>query len=86
MKSKEHTDKETAINEDVRELVIARIDAQVPSNLRLSIGSYGGMNKEEMIRHVKEGDEVGKQIVNSHLRFLKAQSSGKVTKALVLAE
>jgi len=39
-----------------------------------------------MIEHVKKGDEVGKQIVKSHLRFLQAQSSGKITKALISAE
>ena len=76
----------TTISEEARELVIARIDAQVPSNLRLSIGSYKGMTKEEMIQHVKEGDEVGNQIVRSHIRFLQAQSSGKITKALVSVE
>lgn len=77
---------DTAISEEARELVIARIDAQVPSNLRLSIGSFKGMTKEEMIQHVKEGDDVGNQIVRSHIRFLQAQSSGKITKALVSVE
>jgi hypothetical protein len=83
---KDNSNKNDKISEETKTLVIARIDAQVPSNLRLSIGSYGGMTKEEMIEHVKKGDEVGKQIIGSHLRFLQAQSSGKVTKALVLAE
>ena len=83
---KDNSNKNDKISEETKTLVIARIDAQVPSNLRLSIGSYGGMTKEEMIEHVKKEDEVGKQIIGSHLRFLQAQSSGKVTKALVLAE
>ena len=83
---KDNSNKNDKISEEAKTLVIARIDAQVPSNLRLSIGSYGGMTKEEMIEHVRKGDEAGKQIIGSHLRFLQAQSSGKVTKALVLAE
>lgn len=83
---KDSSDKDNEVSEEAKILVIARIDAQVPSNLRLSIGSFGGMTKEQMIEHVKEGDEVGKQIINSHLRFLRAQSSGKITKALISAE
>jgi len=83
---KDNSNKSDEISEEARTLVIARIDAQVPSNLRLSIGSFGGMTKEQMIEHVKKGDEVGKQIVKSHLRFLQAQSSGKITKALISAE
>lgn len=74
------------INEEIKQLVIARIEAQVPSNLRLSIGSYGSISKGEMIEHVKKGDEIGKKIVESHLRFLRAQASGKLTKALTSIE
>lgn len=74
------------INEEMKQLVIARIDAQVPSNLILSMGSYGKMSKDEMILHIKNGDEIGKRIVESHIRFLRAQASGEVTKALVSLE
>lgn len=84
--NKENSYKTREISEEAKNLVIARIDAQVPSNFRLSIGSFGGMTKEQMIEHVKNGDEIGKQIINSHLRFLQAQSSGKITHALVSAE
>ena len=83
---KDNSNVDNEVSEEEKTLVIARIDAQVPSNLRLSIGSFGGMTKEQMIEHVKEGDQVGKQIIKSHLRFLQAQSSGKITKALVSAE
>ena len=86
MKDKDNTKKDAAILEYEKKLVIARIDAQVPSNLRLSIGSYGRLSKEEMIRHVRAGDETGRQIIDSHLRFLRAQSEGRITKALVSTE
>lgn len=71
------------ISETVKNSVIARIDAQVPSNLKLAMGSYGGMSKEEMINHVRKEDEIGKQIVKRHLQFLRAVASGELTKALV---
>lgn len=75
--------KDVEINETIKEVVIARIDSQVPSNLKLAMGSYGGMSKEEMIDHVKKGDEIGKQIIERHLLFLRAVASGELTKALI---
>ncbi|MBS3089142.1 hypothetical protein J4402_05230 [Candidatus Pacearchaeota archaeon] len=86
MKNKINSEREIETSEEAKKLVIARIDAQVPSNLRLSIGSFGGMSKEEMIEHVEKGDEMGRQIIKSHLRFLHAQSTGKITRALISAE
>jgi len=77
---------EVSLNEEMKQLVIARIEAQVASNLRLSIGSSGSLSKEEMISHIKSGDEIGKRIVESHLRFLRAQISGQVTRALISIE
>ena len=52
---KDNSNKTDELSEEAKTLVIARIDAQVPSNLRLSIGSFSGMTKEQMIEHVKEG-------------------------------
>ena len=81
MENKKDT-KEFEVNERMKEIVVARIDAQVPSNLKLAMGGYGSMNKEEMIEHVQKGDEIGKQIVKRHLLFLKSLASGEFTKAL----
>jgi hypothetical protein len=78
--------KNTESNERIKEIVIARIDAQVPSNLKLAIGSYGGMSKEEMIEHVKREDDIGKQIIKRHLLFLKSLASGDFTRALASIE
>ncbi len=74
--------KDEEINQDVKDTVIARIEAQTPSNLRLFIGSSQGMNKEEIINHVKSEDEIGRLIIKSHLSFMKALISGEVTKAI----
>ena len=80
--SKQKESENDEINEKVKEIVIARIDSQVPSNLKLAMGNYRGMTKEEMIEHIKKGDEVGKQIVKRHLLFLRSLASGEFTKAL----
>ncbi|MFA4952992.1 MAG: hypothetical protein WC584_02110 [Candidatus Pacearchaeota archaeon] len=82
MKEKENEE----INEEIKKLVIARIDAQVSSNLRLSIGSHGSLSKEEMIERVKKGDEIGKKIIKSHLTFMRSLANGEITKALVSIE
>jgi len=75
------TQKNKPINEDLKKLVIIRIEA-APSNWKLSIGSFGSLSKEEIIDHIMKGDEIGSQIVNSHLAFLKAVASGEFTKAI----
>ncbi len=75
------TEENKEINEELKEVVIMRIEA-IPSNLRLSIGSEESLNKEQMIEHVRKGDETGKQIINSHLSFMKAIARGELTKAL----
>lgn len=74
--------KDQKIEEEIKELVITRIEAQLPSHLKLSIGSSGSMTKEEMIEHIKKGDEVGQKIINSHMAFLKALVNGELVKAI----
>lgn len=70
------------ISDEIKKLVIARIDARMPSNLKLSIGASGSLSKEEMIEHVRKGDEEGVQIVNMHLNFIKAVTSGDLIKEI----
>ena len=79
MKERSQSDKENETDERIKELVLARIDAQVPSNLRLFIGSSNGMNKEQIMEHVRKGDAVGKQIIQMHINFMKAVVKGEVT-------
>ena len=79
---KEIVSKELELNEKLKELVIARIKASMSQNLKLSIGSDGSLSKEQMIDHVKEGDTIGKRIVETHLNFMRAQATGQLTAAL----
>jgi len=74
------------IPEKVKELVITKIEANMPSHLQLSIGSHGSLNKEQMIKHIQKGDEIGKQIVKAHMSFLKAIASGELAKSLASIE
>ncbi len=71
------------ITKDIKDLVITRIMAQMPDNLKLCIGNEKeSLNSSQMIEHIKEGDETGRQIIQSHLNFLKAQASGALISAL----
>ena len=69
------------LTEDVKELVIARLDI-MPSNYKLSIGNQGTFTKEELIKHVKEGDSVGSQIAKMQYSFIKALTTGKLMEVL----
>jgi len=60
---------------EIKEIVIARLDA-MPSNKRISIGSFGEFTKEELIKRVKENDPVGKKIIEIELEFLRAIKEG----------
>jgi hypothetical protein len=67
-----------SVNEKLKELVITKINAELPSNLRMSMGSEGVLTKEDMIKHVRAGDKQGKQIVDMHVNFIKALVSGEL--------
>ena len=65
------------ITEEIKELVIARLDA-IPSNKKISIGNYGEFTKEELIDGVRSGSEVGKKIIEVELEFLRAFKQGVI--------
>ena len=67
----------SGIPEDVKELVVLRLET-FPSNRKVSIGSYGEFTREEMIKHVKNGDRIGQKIVEVELEFLRAMKEGIV--------
>jgi hypothetical protein len=69
------------INQETKEVVIMRIES-MPSNLKLSIGNNQSLTKEEMIQHVQDEDPTGRQIINSHISFMKAIARGDFTKAI----
>ncbi len=59
------------VENDIKELVIARLQT-LPPDVAISIGSDGEFNKNELIAHVKEDDEIGKQIIEVEMDFLRA--------------
>ena len=63
------------ISDDLKELVIARLDV-LPPDKKISIGSSGDFTKEELIECVEMGDDVGQKVAELELTFLKALKEG----------
>ena len=76
---------EETISEDIKELVIARLDI-LPTDKKISIGSYGDFTKSELIERVKKEDEVGQKVVELELTFLRALKEGILLKELLTPE
>lgn len=68
-------------NEEIKELVLARINV-MPPNYKLSIGDKGTFRKDELIDHIKNGDDIGNQIISMQMNFIKALTSGELINAL----
>lgn len=64
-----------ASDEEIKELVIARLET-LPNDKKISIGSSGEFSKDELIRHIKRGDPIGKKIIQVEMEFLKALKEG----------
>ena len=69
--------KEEKIQEDLRKLVIARIEAS-SEDLRIAIGGENDYSREELIKSVQSGDDLGQEIINSQLEYLRDMASGKL--------
>ena len=76
------TQKFNKIDPEIKKLVIWRIDTSVPQNFKLSIGNKGSFDKKELKEHVEKEDEIGLEIINMQLKFIKDLSSGKVSNVL----
>ncbi len=60
---------------EIRELVVLRLEA-MPENFKLSMGSAGQFDKQELIERVKSGDEVGKKVIQIQLNYLRSLKKG----------
>jgi hypothetical protein len=66
-----HTD----VDKDIQDLVIARLQT-LPDGVELSIGSEGDFTKDELINHVRQGDDVGQKIIELEMSFFRSFKSG----------
>lgn len=59
---------------DVRELVKLRL-MSTPSNIRISIGSFGDFDRDQLIREVEKGTAAGNAAVRMELTFIRKMPS-----------
>ena len=55
---------------DEWKIVRARIES-MPSNMRLSIGGMGSFDKNQLLQHVDDRDEIGQLLVKMHFNYLR---------------
>ena len=75
--------KKEGIPEDLKDLVIARLDVLSPHK-KIHIGSVGEFTKDELIECVKNGDETGQKIAEIELAFLRALKEGTLLEDLLI--
>lgn len=64
------------LKEQLQKLVLERVSI-MPKTLGMSIGSTQ-LSKDDVLRHVRDGDEIGQQIMEMELDFLRDLASGAV--------
>jgi len=64
------------LNEQLKKLVLERVGT-MPDSLGISIGS-SELTKKDALKHVEQGDDVGRQIMEMELDFIRDLASGAV--------
>lgn len=76
MNQKDTKTKSEEIQEDIKKLVIARIKA-ISDELGIVIGS-NKYSKKEMIESVEKEDEIGKEVIEIQMEYLRDMASGAI--------
>lgn len=66
------------LREELKKIVLARIQV-MPDTLNVAVGSTK-LSRSELVEHVEEEDEIGKQIIEIELEFLRDLASGAIYK------
>lgn len=68
--------KDKDLQEYIKGLVIARINA-LSKDLEISVGGEN-VTREQILESVKEGNELGQEIIEMQLKFLRDVAKGKI--------
>lgn len=68
--------KDKDLQEYIKGLVIARINA-LSKDLEISVGGEN-ITREQILKSVKEGNELGQKIIEMQLKFLRDVAKGKI--------
>ena len=77
MTKKVGSNQENSAEEDIKELVIERLKAS-SDELEIIVGDLGDYSKEDLIKSVERGDELGKEVIEMEINYLKAIAEGKI--------
>jgi len=67
------------IKEDIKQLVIARIRT-IPKNLQIAVGGDGGFSRDEAIENILNESELGGELIDMQLEFLRDMAGGDLYK------
>ncbi len=76
------TDEKKRIPKELKELVLWKLETEIPARLKLSLGNKGAFSKDELREHVEKEDEIGRIFIEMQLSFMKDLMSGEVAEAL----
>ena len=63
------------LDEQMREIVLMRLQT-LSSDVSLSLGSDGDFSRDELIQHVRSGDEIGLKIQEAQIEWLRSLKEG----------
>jgi LPS O-antigen subunit length determinant protein (WzzB/FepE family) len=67
---------------ELQELVASRLSV-LSDDINISVGSDGSFNRDELIEHIKDGDEIGKKFIKMDLEFLQSLKTGEIYSMLL---
>ncbi len=73
---KDQTKEEQEVQEDIKKLVLARI-LSASDDLKIAIGSTE-YTKKEMLENIEEENEVGKEIIEIQMEYLRDMAEGAI--------
>lgn len=75
MNSQEITE-DSDLQKYIKELVVARINA-LSDELEISVGGEN-ITKEEILKSIDEGNELGQEVIEMQLKFIRDMAEGKI--------
>ncbi|MEN8253640.1 MAG: hypothetical protein ABFQ62_04680 [Patescibacteria group bacterium] len=78
-KTKKILNEEELIQEDMKLLAIERLKS-IPSNYQISVGGDGSFSRDEAIENVKNDSEIGKELIDVQIEFLRDMAQGELYK------
>lgn len=59
------------LEKDIEELIVARLKS-MPTNIELAVGNEDSITVEDLIKHVRDNDEIGKMYIESQLEYIRS--------------